>query len=198
MAGKALPILLLGGAALMLAGGKKKKKISEEPLPDVVPPVIPSPPTSGGVSLPYWKKAGDPPRGSSYDGAYWDPTPGDPRLISIRKHFASLKYPVEIGPWPMNELGPLGTLEMKNESGSTGKLGGGDDKPNEIVRKFQKEYNAVSQAKKFGGGQKMGGLAPDGLVGPLTLNGLRFVSENLGAKLWPDVVAEAKSAGYSA
>ena len=205
MAGNALPILLIGGAALLMMGGKKKKTdIIEPDLPDVVPPPPPSPPPKQGVVLPYWQKAGPPPGGDVYDGPYWGLAGGGPaegsadaRLKGIRQHFADFKYPVDVGPWPMNVLGPAGTLELTNPPGSTpskGKLGGGDDEPNEVVRKFQKEYNAVSKAKKFAG-KEMGGLAPDGLVGPYTLNGLRFVKEKLGARLWPDIVKEAANAG---
>jgi len=199
MAKGALPILLLGGAAVLAMGGKKKKK-SESP--DIVPDIgdlPPPPPPSKGSPTPYWKKAGDPPRGSSYDGAYWG-ADGDERLTTIRKYFSDFGYAVDVGPWPMNVLGPKGSVELTNYPGSTpakGKLGGFDDKPNPIVEKFQRDYNAVSQAKKFGGTAKMGGLAPDGAVGPLTLNGLRFVKENLGGKMWKDVVAQAAQAGYT-
>jgi len=199
MAGKsALPLLLLGGAAVIAMSGKKKKRPPPD-VPDVVPPLddfpLP-PPAKRGAPIPYWKKAGAPPRGDKYDGPYWNPSPGAPRLISIRQHFADAGYPVEVGPWPMNELGPAGGLELENKSGSMGKLGGNDDEPSETVRTFQKEYNAVSESKVFG--TSMGGLAPDGLVGPYTLNALRYITETLGGKRWrDDVVKQAGIKGYS-
>jgi len=139
-----------------------------------------------------------PPRGETYDGPYWDPSPGKPRLTSIREHFANLAYPVEVGPWPMNELGPLGSGEFENAPGSTipkGKLGGLDDKPNNVVMRFQIDYNIVSKAKMFVSG--MGTLSEDGLVGPYTLNALRYVTEKIGGKHWPDVVKEAKNKGHA-
>ena len=138
----------------------------------------------------------NPPRGDSYDGAYWDPSPGEPRLTSIRQHFADLGYAVKVGPWPMNELGPKGTGTIwKNESGTTGKTGGYDDKPSAVVKKFQSDYNAVSKAKNFVSG--MGSLDEDGIVGYYTLNGLRYVTESLGGKHWPDIVKEAGMKGFS-
>jgi len=202
----ALPILLVGGAALLMMGGKKKsKKTLPEPdalddFDEIVPMDIPPPKATPNVDMPYWKKAGSTSRGSTYDGAYWGAT-GEERLETIRKYFSDFGYPVEVGPWPMNVLGPKGGVELANIPGSTpekGMLGGGDDEPNPVVTKFQQEYNAVSQAHLFGGTKKMGGLAPDGLVGPYVLNGLRFVKENLGGKLWKDFVSEASKNGYNA
>lgn len=200
MAKGALPILLIGGAAVLAMGGKKKKKNLDD-APDIVPDVNdfpPLPPPSSGTQTPYWKKAGNPPRGDSYDGAYWG-ADGDERLTSIRQYFSDFGYTVDVGPWPMNVLGPKGSVELTNYPGSTpakGKLGGWDDEPSPTVKRFQLDYNAVSQSKKFGGSAKMGGLAPDGAVGPFTLNGLRFVKENLGGKSWKDAVAQAALAGY--
>jgi len=201
----ALPIILMGGAALLLMGGKKKKTggggggIADFPddIPDIVPNDIPSPPIPQNKPMPYWKKAGSTSRGSNYDGAFWGAT-GEKRLEKIRQFFSNFGYPVEVGPWPMNVLGPAGAVELTNKPGSDpakGKLGGDDDQPNATVKKFQEQYNAVSKARLFGGSNKMGGLAPDGLVGPYVLNGLRFVKENLGGKLWTDVVAEAAKTG---
>lgn len=193
MAGKSIaPLLLLGGAAVLAMGGKKKKKG-----PDIVPPLedLPPPPPAPNGSSAYWKTAGNPPGGKSYDPNYWGSST-DERIETIRKYFSAFGYPVEIGPWPMNKMGPLGTTEVTNEDGTKGKIGGGDDGPaNEIVRQFQRDYNIVSKAKKFGGSQKMGGLNPDGYVGYYTLNGLRFVKENLNGKLWQDAIQEAKNAG---
>jgi hypothetical protein len=201
----ALPIILMGGAALLLMGGKKKTRPKEViDLPDIIPDIVPvdiKPPViPPNQPMPYWKRAGSTDRGSTYEGAWWGAT-GEKRLEKIRQFFSNFGYPVEVGPWPMNVLGPAGEVELTNKPGSVpemGKLGGGDDQENPIVEKFQKEYNAVSKAHLFGGSKKMGGLAPDGLVGPYVLNGLRFVKENLGAKLWKDVVAEAAKTGNTA
>lgn len=196
----ALPILLAGGAALLLMGGKKKKKNGSGPISDlgpIVPDDIPPPVVPKNVPMPYWKKAGSTARYDKYDGAFWGAS-GSERLEKIRKFFSDFGYPVEVGPWPMNVLGAKGTVELTNKPGSDpekGKLGGGDDEPNPTVTQFQKEYNAVSKAKIFAAGKKMGGLAPDGLVGPFVLNGLRFVKENLGGKLWKDFVKEAAKNG---
>ncbi len=140
----------------------------------------------------------NPPRGEKYDGPYWSPSPGKPRLISIRKHFADFGYPVNVGPWAMNVLGPLGSGEYENEPGSTpakGKLGGKDDKKSPVVKKFQIDYNIVSKAKMFASG--MGRLSEDGLVGGFTLNAMRYATEKLGGKYWPDVVKEAKGKGFA-
>jgi len=203
----ALPILLLGGAALMMMGGKKKKTGSTPDLdfdpesgPVIVPNDIPPPAVPKNVSMPYWKKAGVTQWKGNYDGAYWGSN-GDERLEKIRKYFSDFGYDVRVGPWPMNVLGPAGTLELENVPDSDpakGKLGGGDDAPSPVVDKFQREYNAVSKAKIFAPGQKMGGLAPDGLVGPYVLNGLRFVKTYLGGKLWQDLVREAAKNGSNA
>jgi len=138
----------------------------------------------------------NPPRGSTYDGPYWDPSPGKPRLTSIRKHFSNFGYSVNVGPWPMNVLGPLGSLEFDNEPGSTpakGKLGGEDDQKSAVVKKFQIDYNIVSRARTFTTG--MGNVSEDGLVGPYTLNAMRYATQKLGGKHWPDVVKEAKAKG---
>lgn len=198
----ALPILLAGGAVLLMMSGKKKTKKTPE-VPDdiiIIPNDIPAPVIPKNVAMPYWKKAGSTDRGSSYDGAYWGAS-GEQRLETIRKYFSDFGYQVEVGPWSMNVLGPKGSVELLNQPGSAtekGMLGGGDDEPNDIVKDFQKDYNAVSEAHKFGGTKKMGGLAPDGLVGPYVLNALRFVKENLGGKLWGDFVSEAAKNGYKA
>lgn len=140
----------------------------------------------------------NPPRGDTYDGVYWNKSPGDPRLTSIRQHFANFGYPVNVGPWAMNVLGPLGSVEFKNEPGSTpakGRLGGEDDKKSAVVKNFQIDYNIVSKAKLFTSG--MGRVSEDGLMGPFTLNAMRYATEKIGGKHWPDVVKEAKGKGFA-
>src|SRR5690606_35327390 len=133
----------------------------DEPSPYTPPAPVPKP--SSDPSRP----SGNPPRGSEYDPDYWGSTEEE-RLISIRQHFADLGYPVEIGPYPMNLLGPKGTVEMQNIDGTMGKLGGKDDSKNAIVEKFQKDYNIISRLNKAEKvySQSMGGLSVDGFVGP--------------------------------
>lgn len=208
MAGKsAMPLLLVAGGAALLLGGKKKKKKTttgggEEPTPyqpeeeEIEPYIPPSPaPKPQTPSRP----AGNPPGGDSYDGDYWGAT-GDERLISIRQHFVDLGYPVEVGPWPMNILGPKGNVELTNIDKTKGKLGGGDDVPNATVKKFQHEYNMVSRLNKAEKlyAQSMGGLDEDGYVGPYTLNGLRYAVDNLpGGKTWNDLLLMATNKGIA-
>jgi len=209
MSKSAFPIILAAGAiALAMSGGKKKPKkksssdgfmpddfiIDEYGADEYVPPPAPAKPKTDPS-----RPSGNPPRGDSYDGAYWGGSLND-QLISIRKHFSDLGYNVEIGPWPMNKLGPKGTVEIQNEDGTKGKLGGDDDIPNDIVKKFQSDYNAVSKLSKADKiySQSMGGLSTDGFVGPYTLNGLRYAIEGLPAgKIWNDLIMSARNKGIS-
>lgn len=204
MAGKSvLPLLVVAGGAALLMSGKKKKKSTpttsdttvDDPFlgDDVYIPPEPAkkPKATAG------KPAGRPPRGDDYDPQYWGAT-SEERLENIRQHFVKLGYSVEVGPWPMNKLGPKGSVELENQDGSKGKLGGNDDQPNAIVRKFQGDYNKVSRLSKADKiySQNMGGLDEDGLVGPLTLNGLRFAVEGLpGGKTWDDLLLQAANKG---
>lgn len=206
MAGKSVMPLLLaaGGAALLLGGKKKKKKTTEngeapyestpsdEPTPYIPPTPAPKPTTPT-------RPAGNPPRGDSYDGNYWGATP-DERLKGIRQHFVDLGYQVQVIPHPMNFLGPKGGTELVNTDGSKGKLGGGDDDPNATVKRFQHEYNMVSRLNKADKiySQSMGGLDEDGMVGPYTLNGLRYAKEGLpGGKTWNDLLLMATNKGIT-
>jgi len=215
MARKGIGLLLAGAGALLLMGGKKKKKkkssegSSFDDLPafddtyggdditDPSPKPTPKPepgkvPKSTDPSRP----AGKPPRGDSYDDAYWGPNL-EAQLLNIRQHFADLGYGVEIVPSPMNYMGPKGSASIENyPSGDPGKIGGGDDKPDETVRKFQKEYNIVSRLNKAEKlyPDNMGGLNTDGFVGPQTLNALRYANEKL-PKPWPDLLKQAELKG---
>lgn len=207
MAKSAMPLFLALGAGALLLGTKKKKSIEAE-APDSPydlpgdPPIY-VPPAPEPKAKPSDIPAGNPPRGDQYDGGYWGST-SDERLISIRTHFNYLGYPVEIGPWPMNILGPKGDFELTNKDGTMGKLGGDDDQPNEIVRDFQKNYNQVSRLNKM---EKyfpisMGGLDKDALVGPYVLNGLRYAVEELkagkaGGKSWSDLIQQAVLKGIN-
>lgn len=199
MAKSALPLILGAGAIALIATGKKKKKTKSSDVPDEPPPYIPDLPPAPKPKPDSKRPSGNPPRGDSYDGNYWGSN-SEERLASIRQHFVELGYQVEVGPWPMNELGPKGTVELKNKSGSMGKLGGDDDKPNATVARFQRDYNIVSRLNKAEKiyPQSMGGLADDGLVGPYTLNGLRFAVEELpGGKKWKDLLQQAALKGIT-
>lgn len=202
MAKSSAPLLALaGGVALLAMSGKKKKKKTTTddtyvPPEDVyVPPSSPEPAPGGGGGRP----AGNPPGGDSYDPNYWGDTTEE-RLEGIRRHFKELGYPVEVGPWPMNKLGPKGEFELTNQDGTAGKLGGEDDEPSAVVRQFQHDYNVIS---RFSRAEKiypsnMGGLDEDGLVGYKTLNGLRYAVTNLpGGKTWNDLLKSAKNKGIS-
>lgn len=205
MAKSAMPVILLAGGAALLLGGKKKKnkKKSDLPGPDsfdeyddgfVIPD--PSPRPGAGSSK---RPSGNPPRGDNYDGDYWGST-SEERLTTIRQYFKDLGYPVEVGPWPMNRLGPKGEVELENKDGSKGKLGGDDDEKSAVVERFQKEYNIVSRLNKAEKvyPQNLGGLATDGLFGPYTLNALRFAhDEKPGDKAWPDLIQMASLKGIT-
>jgi hypothetical protein len=210
MAKSAMPLLLVAGGAALLLGTKKKKKSStatKEDTPYDLPEyneeevyIQPDPePKERPSDIP----AGNPPRGDTYDAGYWGST-SDERLENIRVHFIYLGYSVEIGPWPMNVLGPKGDHELTNKDGTKGKLGGDDDQPNETVRDFQRNYNQVSRlnkAEKYFP-SNMGGLAKDALVGPYTLNGLRYAVEELkagkaGGKTWNDLISQAELKGIN-
>jgi len=180
-------LLLLGGGAVFAIAAssskkKKKKKTTEEQNgfeeieieDDEEEEELPAAPPSK-------RPPGRPPGPTGepgYDTQYWDPI----GAMGIRSHFAEFGYPVDVNDQPLNDVGPDGSL------------GGGDDLPNETVRRFQNEYNAVSRSKVFASG--MGGLAPDGYVGPQTLNALKFIKDNIGGKRWPDVVRDAANKGY--
>ncbi len=197
--------LMLGAAGLvafaLTRGKKKKRKAKEEPIYDYGKDVIttdtkPKKKTSK-------RPSGNPPcegpaapgvPGACYDKAYW----GDStlaRMTNIRQHFADLGYNIEVGPWPVNVIGPKGNFEVTNKDGSVGKLGGNDDKSDMTVMKFQNDYNAVSRCKELSG--LTGGLAPDGLVGYFVLAGLRTAKERLGSKNWDDVLRTCATKGFT-
>lgn len=153
------------------------------------PPVTPGG-GGGGGSRPTNRPPGMPPGGNCnkpaqvYDFAYWDAGGQDIARQRIFTNFTDLGYQPPTDRDTMNALGPDAAL------------GGDDDLPNEEVRRFQKEYNAVSRWGKFMSG--MGGLDRDGFVGPCTLNGMRYVLQNLDGRNWQDLVKEAKAAGFTA
>lgn len=143
-------------------------------------PSVQDPKPSGGSSRPagdpppYGKSCNPPEYGGSnaYDKGYWN------SMEKILQAFSALGYATPSDRPTMNQLGPNAAL------------GGGDDVPNPEVTRFQRDYNAVSKWKQFMG--NMGGLDPDGLVGPCTLNAIKLVLDNLGGLQWPQVVSQAK------
>jgi hypothetical protein len=226
MAGKsAMPLLLMAGAAAVMLGGKKRKSsgktnagrdgdpgtyVPSGPVGEVPDdteeyvPYTPSPKPKPAAQTSN-RPSGNPPGGSSYDGEYWG-SDSEARMTKIRDYFIRLGYQVTSGPWPMNVLGPKGAVELTNEPGSVpekGMLGGKDDADNPIVKLFQKDYNTVSRlnnADKIytAEGGKMGGLDKDGMVGPYTLNGLRYAVDNLpGGKTWPQLLQQATLKGVA-
>jgi hypothetical protein len=200
MAGKsALPVLALAGAAALLMSKKKKKKTSSggDIAYDDFVPDSPDPPPKKTSKRP----SGNPPcvgerqeSGGCYDQMFWGDSTVS-RITKIRQYFADLGYPVNVGPWPMNHMGPKGSVEVTNEDGSMGRIGGNDDRPSDIVRQFQNDYNAVSRCKEIPG--VFGGLAPDGLVGYYTLDALRAAHDSLGAKTWEDVLRTCATKGFT-
>lgn len=213
MAKSAAPLLLLAGGAALLMTGKKKKKsagkttptyddlptgdLPDDGFPEYVPPAAKPKPASPS------KPAGNPPGGDSYDADYWGSNTEE-RLISIRQHFKDLGYSIEVGPWPVNTLGPKGTFEMENKDGTMGKLGGEDDQKNAQVIEFQRNYNQVSKLNKAEKifASNLGGLNKDGLVGPYVLNGLRYATEQIKGgltqgKTWPALIQMATLKGIT-
>jgi hypothetical protein len=153
-----------------------------------VPPTTPS--GGGGTKTPTNRPPGQPPGGDcnkpsqTYDFAFWDAGGETVARQRIFDYFQTLGYQTPTNRNTMNALGP------------NAELGGDDDVPNEEVRRFQKEYNAVSRQGTFLSG--MGGLDRDGLVGPCTLNGIKYVVDNLGENDWQTLVDAADSAGFKA
>lgn len=136
------------------------------------------------------RPSGQPPGGDCnkpmqrYDSAFWDGGGKEVARAHIFEVFRSLGYQTPSGRDTMNDPGP------------NAQLGGEDDIPNEEVRRFQREYNAVSRWKGFL--DSMGGLDRDGFVGPCVLNGIKYILDNLGDRDWQSIVAAAKAAGFQA
>lgn len=155
-------------AAIILLPGKASAK----DLPTVTP-TFPDPKPSSTK-----KPAGSPPPygnacfppdmggGNAYDVSYWDaggPVPARQRIFDM---FDALGYSTPSNRSTMNDPGPDAAL------------GGNDDVPNPEVVRFQKHYNSASRLGLF---PNMGGLWEDGLVGPCTLNGGKYVMDQLAA-----------------
>lgn len=148
------------GLGLYFLFGKKAKAAT--PLVVPAPPVEPAPVKPSNKRPP----GSPPPQGAGcadgqYDAAFWN------SRASILNAFDSLGYATPQDRDTMNKLG------------ADNALGGGDDVSNPEVVRFQNDYNKVSKRGEFA--PKMGGLDPDGLVGPCTLNGMKYVLDNLGS-----------------
>jgi len=120
----------------------------------------------------------------AYDQAYWDAGGTAAARARIFSAFEEGGYSTPTNRDTMNELG------------SDQALGGNDDLPNPEVERFQNEYNAVS---RWGGHRSaMGGLRPDGFVGPCTINGLKYAIIDADTpETWQEIVAKAKAAGFN-
>lgn len=192
--------LIVGGAAVVTVVGAViwSNVAKAEVVPLTPPGPSPTPPKPSakrpaGHPPPFGKSCYPPQYGGSnrYDSSFWEQGGTAIARQRIFDLFQRFGYATPGGRDTMNELGPDASL------------GGGDDVPNEQVRSFQKDYNAVSRSGKFGESaprQKMGGLDPDGFVGPCTLNALRFIELELEAKGiddWQDVVQAAKDRGFT-
>lgn len=115
----------------------------------------------------------------AYDNSFWDAGGTVAARQRIFDAFQSLGYSTPTDRSTMNDPGPDAAL------------GGGDDIPNAEVRRFQKDYNGASRRKVFA---NMGGLWEDGFVGPCTLNGVKYVLDQLAAagvtpETWPRIAA---------
>jgi hypothetical protein len=181
--GQKIALGVIGGVAaigtvaaiILIPGTAKAKPRPTEPTKPEKKPTRKPP----GSPPPYGDSCFPPAMGGTqaYDNAFWDK---GGNVMEAREGifaaFEGLGYETPRDRSTMNDPGPDAAL------------GGGDDVPNSEVRRFQKDYNKVSTAKKFVA-QDMGGLWEDGLVGPCTLNGLKFVMDNLQGRTWSDVVA---------
>ncbi len=189
----AIVAVVAGGVYFIARGAKAKEPekkvptVEPEVVPEVEPPSGPPPKNRpAGHPSPFGKGCYPPAYGGQnrYDTAYWEAGGTPTARQRIFDHFESFGYQTPADRDTMNALG-------EDEQ-----LGGGDDIPNEEVRRFQKNYNTVSRWGGFLPKSTMGGLDQDGKVGPCTLNGLKLAFDNISDKDWPELIAEAKNAGY--
>jgi len=183
---RAAKVWLAIGAVVVVGAGTFllwPKPAKAEVLPPLPPLPGPTPKNNGrpsGHPQPYGAACYPAPGGqSAYDKAFWDAGGTAVARERVLEVFQRFGYSTPVGRDTMNDPGP------------DADLGGGDDIPNDEVRRFQREYNAVSRSGVFLPKTTMGGLDEDGFVGPCTLNGMRLIDENLGDRFWPDIVAEA-------
>lgn len=189
--------LTVGGLALSLPflfgfGGTPPPKKKTTPKPKPKP--TPKPKRPEGHPAPFGGKCYPEDEGGEglYDKAYWDAGNTATERARIFEAFEALGYKTPDDRDTMNDLGP------------DGNLAGGDDVPNSEAKRFQNEYNAVSRSGRIGlliPSKKMGGLDPDGLVGPCTLNAISLVVEELsregvGVNNFQEAVEAAKERGF--
>lgn len=157
--GATLAIILLPGKAS--AKDLPPPPVFSDPKPTSTKKPAGSPPPYGNACFP--PNMGG---GNAYDVAYWDAGGAVPARERIFAMFDALGYSTPTNRSTMNDPGPDAAL------------GGNDDVPNPEVVRFQKHYNQASRAGLF---PNMGGLWEDGLVGPCTLNGGKYVMDQLAA-----------------
>jgi len=196
MAKNTTKYVALGGLVLALPflfgfGGTPppKKKITPKKKTPAPKPKRPS-----GHPAPFGAKCYPEDKGGEglYDKAYWDAGNTKTERARIFEAFEALGYKTPSDRDTMNDLGP------------DGNLAGDDDVPNSEVKRFQNEYNAVSRSGRVGlltPSKKMGGLDPDGLVGPCTLNAISLIVEELardgvGVSNFQEAVQAAKERGF--
>lgn len=174
-------------AGILVVGGLiafwPAKATAATPTPDK-----PKPKPTGGK-----RPGGEPPNPTgksclvhddAYDQPFWDTGGTAAARQRIFDAFASGGYATPTGRDTMNELG------------GDGALGGDDDLPNPEVKRFQNEYNAVSRWGNYR--TNMGGLSPDGFVGPCTINGIKYAVIDADTnKTWQEIVADAKAEGFN-
>jgi hypothetical protein len=156
----------VGAAIILIPRGAKAATVPQTG-PGQAPRVRPTskPP---GSPPPYGDSCFPPSMGGTqaYDNAFWDEGGPVPARERIFNYFQLLGYATPADRSTMNDPGPDAAL------------GGGDDVPNAEVKRYQKDYNAASRANVF---PNMGGLWEDGYVGPCTLNGLKYVMDQIAA-----------------
>ena len=101
------------------------------------------------------------PAGGLYDRDFWD-VKGRLNLRKVREVFNELGYVVPINDEPMNING-------------NNRIRGDEIKSDDVLE-FQSDYSTVSRKNPIK--MHMGMLILDGLMGPNTLNGLKFALDN--------------------
>ena len=174
----------VGAAIILIPRGAKAATTVPKTGPGQAPKVRPTskPP---GSPPPYGDSCFPPNMGGTqaYDHTFWDAGGTVPARERIFSFFSQFGYATPADRSTMNDPGPDAAL------------GGGDDVPNAEVKRFQKNYNEGSRNNLF---PNMGGLWEDGYVGPCTLNGLKYVDDQIAVaggnpEDWQDLVAGTKT-----
>lgn len=183
-------IAVLAGAAWYLFTGDD----GYMPVTDATATGVPA--TPGGPTISGVPAEGAPVSGATFSGTGTLPRPaGDPPNPAAPAAYDANRYGSRAD--ILDAFSSLGystppSRDTMNDLGADGALGGGDDVPSPVVRQFQQDYNAVSRAGVLGGA---GGLDTDGMVGPLTLNGMAYALDSLpvlGLGPWQQVVQSVK------